>query len=98
MTSDDIDEVLSSLIERLAAIEHERWSHWQRYLHEKGQRRPDGSLLLPGELVSRWERQMSMPYSELSTDEKSSDREQVQRYLPLIKMAFQAANNTPKSK
>jgi len=98
MTSDDIDEVLSSLIERLAAIEHERWSHWQRYLHEKGQRRPDGSLLLPGELASRWERQMSMPYSELSTDEKSSDREQVQRYLPLIKMAFQAANNTPKSK
>ena len=88
MTSDDIDEVLNSLIERLAAIEHERWSHWQRYLHEKGQRRPDGSLLLPGELVSRWERQMSMPYSELSTDEKSSDREQVQSKRPALPPAI----------
>jgi hypothetical protein len=52
MTSDDIDEVLNSLIERLAAIEHERWSHWQRYVHETGRRRPDGSLLLPGACVA----------------------------------------------
>jgi hypothetical protein len=57
-----------ALIEELAAIEHERWSHWQRYVHAKAVRRPDGSLVLSAELV---------------------DREQVRRYLPVLKRWFQ---------
>jgi hypothetical protein len=28
------EEPLSQLIEELAAIEHERWAHWQRHMHE----------------------------------------------------------------
>jgi hypothetical protein len=74
-----------TLIEELAAIEHERWSHWQRYVHGKGARRPDGSLVLPAELVERWERQFGMRYEDLPEDEKESDREQVRRYLPVLK-------------
>lgn len=75
---------LQSLIEKLADVEHERWSHWQRYLHSKCERSPDGSLVIPAELVDRWESQMNTPYSALSEDEKESDREQVRRYLPII--------------
>jgi hypothetical protein len=72
------------LVERLAGVEHERWSHWQRYLHSKCVPTGDGSLMIPAELVRRWESQMNTPYSELTEKEKESDREQVRRYLPII--------------
>ncbi len=75
---------LQKLIERLADVEHERWSHWQRYMHAKCERTDDGSLLIPAHLVERWEAQMNTPYAELSEKEKESDREQVRRYLPII--------------
>lgn len=72
-------------IERLAALEHERWCHWQRYMHSKCiPQGNDGSLLIPAELVARWSRQIETPYSELSEQERDSDREQVRRYLPLV--------------
>lgn len=75
---------LQSLIDKLADIEHERWSHWQRYLHSKCEPTSDGSLVIPAHLVGRWESQMNTPYSALSEEEKESDREQVRRYLPII--------------
>lgn len=34
--------------------------------------------------VDRWERQIATPYAELSEAEKNSDREQVDRYWPLV--------------
>jgi|ERR1700677_1321914 hypothetical protein len=73
-----------TLVEELAALEHERWAHWQKYVHEKGQRRPDGSVLLPTDLVARWERQINTQYSDLTAEEQESDREQVRKYLPLL--------------
>jgi hypothetical protein len=75
---------LHSLIDKLADIEHERWSHWQRYLHSKCEHARDGSLVIPAHLVDRWESQMNTPYSALSEEEKESDREQVRRYLTII--------------
>ncbi|GGU37447.1 hypothetical protein [Nocardioides albus] len=71
-------------VDRLAAIEHQRWAHWQRYVHEQCERRDDGSLLIPAELASRWEAQIMTPYAQLSERERDSDREQVRRYLPTI--------------
>lgn len=76
--------LLEEIVEELASIEHERWAHWQQYLHEKGIRQPDGSLLLPAELVSHWEAQIATPYADLNEGDKQSDREQVHRYLPRI--------------
>jgi hypothetical protein len=84
MTTEEATSLLESLIERLATAEHERWSHWQRYMHEKAMKQPDGSLLIPAELVERWELQLGTPYGELSEKEKESDREQVRKYLPII--------------
>lgn len=82
------DDILDGLIEELASIEHERWAHWQQYLHGKCKKQPDGSLAIPRDLVKQWERQMTTPYEQLSEEEKDSDRQQVQRYLPLLKAAF----------
>jgi len=83
-------EILNSadLLSRLASIEHERWAHWQHYVHDQGTRQPDGSLLLPSALVARWDEQIKTPYSQLSADEQRSDQEQVQRYLPTIRDAL----------
>jgi hypothetical protein len=88
MEQERIQDMLASLIEGLAAVEHERWSHWQRYMHSKCKREPDGSLLLPANLVARWEKQIATKYAELDEKEKESDREQVRKYLPLIASAL----------
>ena len=77
-----------ALVEQLAAIEHERWSHWQRYMHDNASRQEDGTLLIPADLVARWEKQIKTSYADLSADEQKSDREQVERYLPIIENAF----------
>ena len=85
MSPADIEKALDGLVEVLASIEHDRWVHWQRYMHSKCiSEGRDGALLIPGDLVRRWEEQIATPYSELSEPAKESDREQVRKYLPLI--------------
>jgi hypothetical protein len=84
MSRDNITKKLLKIMESLAAVEHERWSHWQRYMHYKGIRQPDGSLLIPCDLVARWEKQIDTPYTDLTEAEKESDREQVKKYFLLI--------------
>ena len=88
MDQKDIRNLLHELLEPLAAIEHERWSHWQQYLHSKCVPRPDGSLLIPADLVDRWQKQIDAKYDELSEHEKESDREQVRKWFPLIAAAL----------
>ncbi len=82
----DIRAVLEAdaFVDRLAAAEHERWAHWQQYLHDQCNPAADGSLVIPADLVRRWSAQIRTPYAELSETERESDREQVRRYLPLI--------------
>lgn len=80
----EIEKKLTEFLEELAAVEHERWSHWQRYVHGKCQLQQDGSLLIPSELVAQWKRQMETLYDDLTEAEKQSDREQVLRYLPVV--------------
>ena len=78
------------LREKLAAIEHQRWADWQRYVHSACREskgiggEPTGELTIPSELARHWERQIETPYHELSEKEKNSDREQVDRYWQLI--------------
>lgn len=88
MKRKQIEDALNDLVETLAEKEHERWSHWQRYMHEQSVRQSDGSLLIPPELVDRWEKQINTHYGRLSEREKDSDREQVRKYLPLISGAL----------
>lgn len=82
MTKDDV-------IETLAAIEHQRWADWQKYLHSEGFWHPvpfrgEEHLAIPKECIDRWERQIVQPYAQLSEAEKESDRAQVDRYWPVI--------------
>lgn len=84
MDQQQIATRFDDIIDALAEIEHQRWVHWQRFLHGKCERRSDGALVIPSDLVTQWERQIATPYCELSEKEKESDREQVRRYLPTI--------------
>lgn len=86
LDDDRIRAILSDprLIDDLAALEHQRWAHWQSYLHRQCIRGADGSLTIPAELVARWEKQTALSYSDLSDEEQDSDREQVGQYLPII--------------
>lgn len=73
------------LLEKMAAIEHERWAKWQKYMHSRILPTEHDSLMQIGsEWVERWNRQINTPYSELSEAEKESDREQVRPYLALL--------------
>lgn len=81
------EQAREEIFEKLADIEHTRWAKWQKYMHSKceelihiGER----SLIIPAGLVQRWERQIETPYSELSEQEKQSDREQVEEYWHII--------------
>lgn len=88
-----IKAVLESpeLLEKLAAIEHERWAHWQQYVHGHCESTSDGSLIIPATLAQRWQTQIDTRYADLSETEKDSDREQVRRYLPTIGAAVEMA-------
>lgn len=83
------------VLDRLATVEHERWARWQRYLHDQCETRSDGSLVIPAELVRRWEEQISTPYADLSDEEQLSDREQVLKYLPVV---IEALGGTPENR
>jgi len=40
-----IDDALIAILEDLAHLEHERWSHWQMYVHDKGIRQEESNGL-----------------------------------------------------
>lgn len=80
-----LEAARAALYEQLAAIQHDIWSHWMAYVldhccTENG----DGSMVVPAELVARWRRQILAPYAELSERERESDRDQVDRFWPLL--------------
>lgn len=79
-------EQMDELKQKLAAIEHQRWADWQKWMHGL-MGKLDGKedyFVISGEYIKRWNRQIQTPYAELSEREKTSDMEQVDRYWPLI--------------
>ena len=58
MNLDEFSNDTKELIEKLSAIEHDRWAHWQSYLHSKCERNDDGSLTIPKDLVEKWNTQI----------------------------------------
>ena len=73
---------MANLFEKLADIEHQRWSDWQTWCHKiLRENCPSPEL---EKVLERWERLISIPYKDLKEKEKESDREQVMRYWYLI--------------
>jgi hypothetical protein len=81
-------------VENGAEIEHTRWSKWQSYFFSKCEIKPQGHVggmddrymyfALSNDLYQRWVRQINTPYSELSEEEKESDRREVRSYNAIL--------------
>lgn len=76
---------MDKLLEKLADLEHKRWSRWQKYLHSQCKKNDDGSLTIPKEKVERWKGQIKTDYKDLSEKEKESDRKEAKKTLQILK-------------
>ena len=72
---------MNDLYEKLAAIQHDIWAHWQKYVHNH---KLNKDLTLSLEDVEHWNLQIMTPYVDLTEKEKDSDREQVDKFWHLI--------------
>lgn len=72
------------LRERLAASEHERWSHWMQYLFSRCARREDGAYIIAPHDVTWWEQLIVTPYKDLTERSKNSDRKVADEVLAIL--------------
>lgn len=73
------------LREQLAALAHEQWCGWMRYLWGKSIKNEDGTLTIPFHSVERWRRQMTTTYTDLPEEERVSDRVEADKVLALLR-------------
>lgn len=74
-------------LEVLAAVQHEIWSHWMKYLFSQCPEFGMGVSItryIPADKVIHWKRQMETPYAELSEKEKDSDRDQARKVMDAL--------------
>jgi len=85
------EQIMRELREKLAALAHEQWSDWMKYMFKKGVLYdPDGTWTMPAWAVERWMRQMKTPYAELPEEEKENDRAEANRALAVLKPVINA--------
>ena len=77
-------EERARLREQLADQEHERWSGWMKYLFSQCTKDEFGNIMISLIYAERWQRQIGTPYSELSEEEKDSDRKEADNTLRLL--------------
>ena len=66
---------MSDLLENLAELEHQQWAHWTEYMINH----------MTQENIAKWINQINTPYSELTEQEKESDRKWARKVLERIK-------------
>lgn len=78
-----MDNTNYKTVEALAALEHEQWAHWTKYMLDTLQPflngHPDSHLI-----IGRWLRQIDTPYADLSEQEKESDRVWARKALEAV--------------
>lgn len=67
--------MIPTLLELLADLEHQQWTHWTRYMLDN----------LTPKNIERWRRQIAAPYDTLTEKEKESDREWARKVMGLVK-------------
>ena len=75
------------MIEELADHAHDMWCGWMQYLFFNSVRNADGTMTIPVEMVTRWERQMVTEYGDLPKVETQSDRQAAEKILAVLHKA-----------
>lgn len=73
--------------EKLANYAHEAWSGWMEYMFGKCLVGEVGEVIIPKDLVERWQRQIATPYERLSASEQASDLAEADKMLDIIDKA-----------
>lgn len=91
--------------EALADCVHKAWTGWMKYRFQRSKQCqrgahegtclvPDtagpGAVIIPADLVARWERQIATPYVDLPENEKESDRKEADKMLALVEPEIEA--------
>lgn len=71
-------------LERIATLCHIQWANWMKYVFSKCDRTPEGTYIIPKWAVDRWNQQINTSYSQLSEEEKDSDRREAEKFIKLI--------------
>lgn len=66
--------ISKSTREKLAALEHDQWAHWTRYMLNN----------LTTQNIEHWKKQIETPYSKLTEKEKNSDREWADKVIEVV--------------
>ena len=96
-----MDKPTQELREALAALCHEQWSGWMKYLFSKCVERDRDSggkcLVIPEWAAVRWGEQANTPYRNLSNAEQDSDRKEADRFLAVAQVwkDYRANAKTP---
>jgi len=72
---------VNELREEVAAVQHEIWSHWMKYMLSVGEYKDDETWVMPKEKLKRWKRQMNTSYADLTDGGRESDRHQADKVL-----------------
>ena len=75
----------NALLEKLAALEHERWSGWMKHLFTHGFLNRDGSFMINADAVKWWKKLIRTKYENLKEHSKESDRIEARKTIALLK-------------
>jgi len=69
----------AELLEKLAALEHEQWALWTKYMLEN----------FDDENIEHWKKQIEIPYDQLDDKDKESDRKWARRVISIAVIVAQ---------
>ena len=81
----------NELIEGLASIEHERWSHWTEYFIYKVYKTDVKKLK---SVFEKWIKQAKTPYEKLSLEDKEKDKVWARKVLTFLVGWYEEKNKT----
>ena len=72
----------NELVEKLADLEHKRWSNWQTWCHKILREHCPSEAM--EKVLAQWDKQIAMDYKDLSEREKEMDREEARKTLEVL--------------
>jgi len=86
------DALAEVMLEPLADLMHQIWTHWMKYLYSKLEE-DDLGMVISWPDYNHWKQQMETDYSDLLELEKDSDREQAKKIIIVLRTIDKELDN-----